>query len=340
MENKVANLINPYLYRDIISITEGGMDFDRFKNKTVLITGAGELVGYYIACALLIYNDINKSGIKVIAVDKEKNLMEKYADLTSRQDIDFVISKTYNNFGSYKADYIIHNNFSLNNNETITNLLEYIKANNTISTVINSNMLIYGTVYNGKSEIYENDLGYIDLADPKSSNIQNLRMAECVAINFAKAENLNIMITRSAIDYGIPLEREHPLYRLFDENIDDPVSVSLNANTKSKINSYCYVTDFARALLTVLFNGKRGEVYNIASDNSVASNNELQSIISEIANNDAVVKLDNDIVSSMEATQYILNTDKLKALGFKPMVDLKNGYKRIAAIINNYKLGR
>lgn len=336
MENKVENLINPYLYRDIISITEGGIDFGRFENKTVLITGAGELVGYYIACALLIYNDINKSGIKVIAVGKEKNLMEKYAELTSRQDIDFIISENYNNFGSYKADYIIHNDFSLNN-EAITNLLKYIKANNVISTVINSNMLIYGTVYNGKSEIYENDIGYIDLADAKSSNIQSFRMAECAAINFAKAENLNIMITRSAIDYGVPLEKDHPLYMLFDENIDGPVAVFSSANTKSKINSYCYVTDFARALLTVLFNGSSGEVYNIASDNSVASNNELQNIISEIANNEVVVKLDNDTVSSMEATQYILNTDKLKALGFKSLVDLKNGYKRIAAIINNQK---
>ncbi len=338
MENKVANLINPYLYKDIISITEGGIDFGRFENKTVLITGAGELVGYYIACALLIYNDINKSGIKVIAVGKEKNLMKKYAELTSRQDIDFIISENYNNFRSYKADYIIHNDFSLNiNNEAITNLLKYIKANNVISTVINSNMLIYGTVYNGKSEISENDLGYIDLADTKSSNIQSFRMAECAAINFAKAENLNIMITRSAIDYGVPLEKDHPLYMLFDKNIDGPVAVFLNANTKSKINSYCYVTDLARALLTVLFKGNSGEVYNVASDNSVASNNELQSIISKIANNDAVVKLDNDVVSPMEPTQYILNTDKLKALGFKSLVDLKNGYKRIAAIITNQK---
>lgn len=336
MENKVANLINPYLYRDILSITQGGIDFSRFENKTVLITGAGELVGYYIACALLIYNDLYNSHIKVIAVGKEQNLMKKYAELTSREDIDFIISEVYNNFGSYKADYIIHNDFSDNmENEAITNLLKYIKANNVISTVINSSLLVYGTVYNGKSEILEDDLGYVDLASPKSSIVQSLRMAECAAINFAKAEDMNIMITRSAIDYGVPFEKEHPLCKLFAEDCHNTVAVFIGANISSKINSYCYVTDFARALLTVLFKGTGGEVYNIASDNSVASNNELQNIISKTTNNEAVVKLDNDIVSSMDATQYILNTDKLKALGFKSSVDLENGYKRIGAIIRN-----
>jgi FlaA1/EpsC-like NDP-sugar epimerase len=56
MDYTVKNLLSPYIYNDITDIYKTDK-FACFKNKTVLITGAGQLIGYYLTCVFLAGND-------------------------------------------------------------------------------------------------------------------------------------------------------------------------------------------------------------------------------------------------------------------------------------------
>jgi nucleoside-diphosphate-sugar epimerase len=195
--------------------------------------------------------------------------------------------------------------------------------------------MVYGTVYNGKAEIFENDLGYVDLANPETNVVQSVRMAECVAINFAKATNADIKITRSGIAYGVTSDKSDPLYNLFSSDNKDTVAVVTGAKNGTTNNGYCYVTDCAKGILTALLKGKSGEIYNISSPDSVASNNELSEIIAKNMKNSGGMKLEKSTVSPMAPTQNVLNCSKIQELGFKAKVDLELGYKRIATIVRN-----
>ena len=107
MEFEVNRLLSPYLYNDILSSIKR-TDFSAFTGKTVLITGASKPLGYYLACALLINNDLNSEGAKLIAVDSSDKLMEKFGKLTYRGDIDFVVTRDYSYLGGDHRARAVH----------------------------------------------------------------------------------------------------------------------------------------------------------------------------------------------------------------------------------------
>ena len=130
MEFEVNRLLSPYLYNDILSSIKR-TDFSAFTGKTVLITGASKPLGYYLACALLINNDLNSEGAKIIAVDSSDKLMEKFGKLTYRGDIDFVVTRDYSYLGGERADIVIHTE-DITELEPFTaslNLLRFITSN-------------------------------------------------------------------------------------------------------------------------------------------------------------------------------------------------------------------
>ena len=104
----VKDLLKPYIYEDLLTVAKCPIDFSLFKNKTVLITGAGDLLGYYLVSAFLINNDLLKLNTRVIAVDCKDYLLDRYTELSSRNDVEFLVSESYDNLGAYNADFVIH----------------------------------------------------------------------------------------------------------------------------------------------------------------------------------------------------------------------------------------
>lgn len=331
MKNKVENIVNRYLYSDILTILQSGIDLSPLENKTVLITGASTAHCYYLVCALMIYNDLKNANIKILAAANDKELMQKYASLTSRSDIEFIITDDYQSFGTVKADYVIHTDYTVNNPKPMSNLLKYIKKSDAIYTVVDLPMLIYGTVYNGRDNISEKDMGYVDLADPKSCIIQNLRMAQCAAAAFAKENNIDIKFTKSSFVYGMRTNKNDPLYQLINSD-GGCLALHFSTKTDTTLKEFCYVTDWVKAILLVLIKGTPLESYNISSDSSVATDYDYLELISKHCDNAPVSGSIKDYVSPMEPTQYILNTERIKALGYKSTVNLENGVQRMVAL--------
>ncbi len=332
MEYEVRKLLKNKLYSDILSITDGDADFTAFKNKTVVITGAGKPLGYYIACAMLICNDLYSTNISVVAVDADNGLFEQYGKLTYRKDIDFIVSRNYSELIADKADFVIHaESFHDLDRTAVVNLLSFIQKYRA-TAVISTSQDVYGDVFNGKDRISETDIGYIDFTNPMFNSIQAQRMTESLAIKLANDCALDIKIARTSKIYGAFGTDE-----IFNENIDNAVNGrNLVVDLKLiKPKSYCYVTDAAEAVLTVLLKGRSAEIYNIAS-NCVADNLQIASECLKLYPEKELMKLvrkgNAAALSPMASTLPILDIKKLSALGFRPRVKLSEGVKRCVDI--------
>lgn len=80
------------------------------KDKTILITGAGGFIGYYITMAMLIRNDLYGDNIKVIALVRNSAKTEKrFGEALKRSDIKVIVQDVCSDIDiDDKADYIIH----------------------------------------------------------------------------------------------------------------------------------------------------------------------------------------------------------------------------------------
>ena len=57
MDYNVQSNIKKTVFSDIKEITNTNVDWNRFNGKTVLITGAGGFIGYYLVLTFLARND-------------------------------------------------------------------------------------------------------------------------------------------------------------------------------------------------------------------------------------------------------------------------------------------
>lgn len=335
MENEVKLFLPINLYDDILRVTKSDIDFSKFNNKTVLITSAGEMLGFYLVCAFLTGNDINNTNTRVIAVDNDDSLFKQYGKLTYRNDIEFIVSKDYSNL-TEKADYVIHTKKPESEIE-ILNILEYIKSNKCAS-VINFDADIYGDVFNGKDSICENEAGYCDCFNTEDYSIQLERLFESAAKVAAKEYNLDIKFTRLSQLFGYRKYGNHSGYFKIFNNVADKQNIEIQ-KSDGKLRGYVYVTDAASAVIKVLTDGKTCAAYNVSSD-YVASNHIIAKYCVKLFENldiKVVYKEKRASLSPMEPTIYNLDNSKLKALGFTPEVELQDGIVRALKIIYEEK---
>ena len=334
MEYEVSTILSPELFGDILSITQGDTDFERFKNKTIIVTGAGQLLGYYIVCALLIYNDLHNAGIKIAAVESDDSIFKLYGKLTYRNDIEFIVNSDYTYLPCDKADFVIHTKVCESGEpcEAVLNLLDFI-VSSSARAVFNSSADIYGDVYNGKSEISENDNGYINCAD-SSCSTQEKRLAESLAKKLATEGKADISLTRcGAIFGGMNIKNR------FEQIIGEASRGTNPVVDRGECfpQSICYVTDAAAAILRVLLNGNSGEIYNISCGVSTSVCGFVEECAKINPSLKPVYKGKERELSPMAPTLRILNGDKLASLGFNPKVKLSDGIRRSSSIIAELK---
>ncbi|MBR1731619.1 MAG: NAD-dependent epimerase/dehydratase family protein [Ruminococcus sp.] len=322
MEFEVNNLLPPYLYNDILGVSKR-LRLSPFDGKTVIITGAAGPLGIYLSCVLLINNDLNNANTKVIAVDTYDKIFARYGKLTYRGDIDFVVSRDYSYFGCNSADFIIHtqNSARLETFDAAVNLFNFIESSSA-SAVIAADADIYGDVFNGKDKIYEKDIyGYADFSKKENFGIQADRMVQSLAEKLARDNGADIKLAVLSEIYGAVTKRYFEIFK----NVQDNRNVV--ADQSEKPESVIYIADAAAAVLTVLLNGKKGEIYNIASDDVLSSVILADKCSEYIYGGElkVIYKNKQTHISPIDANLRIFDNTKLKSIGFAPEFDLRNG---------------
>lgn len=350
MDYNVKSNVNEYVYNDIYEVTQTDIPWESFENKTILITGAGGFIGYYLTTSLLLRNDLYNNSVNVIGmVRNENNAKQKYGDLLERSDFKLIVQDVCEDWMiKDKVDYIIHAasnasawHFENKPVETINanligtmKVLEFAKKSNDCKVLFISSLKVYGSLHDGSKKLKEDNIGYVDHTSYKNCYAQGKRAAETLCATYNKEFGIDIKIARPSYIYGASKLDDDRVWAQFFANVVRRQNILLKSNGAT-LRSFCYVTDTVSALLTILLKGDNITPYNIASEES---NITIRDFARKSVNvfpdrNLSLIFANKDdekepSLSYFSATPEILDSERLYSLGWQSKVSLDEGIRR------------
>ena len=216
----------------------------------------------------------------------------------------------------------------------IDEFLKFNKTYNVKKLLYISSSEVYGN--NRKNAPFsENDCGFFEILNPRSSYSIGKCAAETLCISYAYEYNIDTVIARPGHIYG-------PTARKQDRHVSSEwafLAASghdiIMKSDGSQLRSYVYCLDCAYALLTILLKGSPSEAYNISNPKSVISIRQMGEILAA----EGGVKLLNSAPSNEEKKAFnpmnnsSLDGKKLSMLGFNAIFDADTGLSHTIRII-------
>lgn len=334
--------------------TEYSVPWDQLKDKTVLITGASGFLASYLVETLLYLNDELKMNVKVVALGRTQNSLEKkYSTYANRKDILFITQDVCFPIElDFKLDYIIHSasqaspqfygadpvgTLSANTIGT-KELLELAKKHEVDSFLYFSSAEIYGEAICTPTK--ETDYGFLDPLAVRSCYAESKRMGENMCIAWHHQFGVPVKIVRPFHTYGPGMKLDDG--RVYADFVADAVAgrdIEVKGDGEAK-RAFCYVADATAGFWMVLLLGNDAEAYNIG-------NPEAEISILKLA--ELIVNLDHSQGTSVHfksqphsenylpspITRICPDIRKVVDIGWKPVTSLESGFRKT---IESYKL--
>lgn len=338
--------MNKILEQDIETICSSKLiDWNKIDNHSFFITGATGLIGSLIVKSF-IWRNINKNAnIKMFLLVRNKKTAIDM--LGSGNNIEYIESSIENLNYNINADYIIHGAsptkskfFTQNPVETLDisilgtkNVLEIAKNNSVKSMVYLSSMEMYGTMKD--ENVTEDKIGKIEILNTRSSYSEGKRIAELYCYSYFSEYNVPVKMCRIAQTFGPGISKnETRVFKCFADCIINKKDIILKSTGETIIN-YSYTTDTILGILCILINGKNGESYNIVGEKTNMTILEsAEWLLKEFENkNNRIICECNQKNDFAPDNKMILSNQKIKTLGWKSKISLKEGYKRLIKYI-------
>ncbi|MBQ6634672.1 MAG: NAD-dependent epimerase/dehydratase family protein [Ruminococcus sp.] len=349
---------NRYFQEDIENAAKSAsVDWDALKGKGVFVTGATGLLGSQIVMTLLMANEQKDLGLTVYAlVRSEEKAKTVFANVLGESlvfvkgdvmkpfeldaDIDFVIHAANPTSSKFFVEHPV---------ETITTtvcgtrkMLQLAYEKNVSSFVFLSSLEVYGIPSAEDGRVTEKDYGYIDPMSVRSSYSEGKRMAETMCVAYASQYGVPVKVARlcqslgSGVDYN-----DGRVFAQFARAAIEGTDIVLKTDGSTERN-YSYISDAVAGILTVLTKGETAQAYNIANEASGITIKDLALLFcNEFSEGRS--KLVFDIAEDATKLGYnpkmkiLLDTSKLRALGWEPQVGLKETFQRL---VESMKLDR
>lgn len=345
MRKKMASSI---ILEDLEFISKKVYDDKYFNDSIILVTGATGLIGSLIVKSILYANKTLRANIKVLAsvrnLDKAKQIFSEYSNI---DNLEFILDDLMKPLEFLDTiDFIIHTasitasremvenptGVLLTAFESTRNLLDYLKLNPKCKMLYLSSMEYYGQVLEENNNVTEDKLGYIDLSKPRSCYPESKRVCESLCNAYVAQYNVHVCSARLAQTFGAGVSfDDNRVFAQFAKSALSHSDIILHTAGLSEGN-YCYTADAIYGILLLLKKGEKGQSYNIAVNHSSIFN-MAKMLAEKICNNKINIKI--DIPSNLDSLGYApdvklkLNANKLRALGWEPIVDFENMFRRM-----------
>lgn len=326
------------------------------RDTNIMITGCNGMIATYLIYFFCYLNDMKKSGINIYALtrnmEKTKN---KYSDLMNRKDITFLNQDVNNKFDfDIDVDYLFHLASSADPKNIMEKPVDIIKANTigllnaldfakekNAKLIFASTREIYGAVSEDILDISESDVGVLDHLGARACYPESKKMAECLINSYNLQYDIPYTIFRIAHAYGpgMALKDGRVMSDLIG-NVVNNEDIVLKSDG-SQVRAFCYLSDLISAMLYGSFESNN-DIYNVANEDEQISilnlSKKLVSLFPEKNLSVTYRKMDDkEKEGYCDFKRTSLNTDKIRNLGWKPKVKLKEGLKKT---VNSFEKGK
>lgn len=341
---------NTIIQEDLESIYKSDINWSKFDNCTVLITGASGFLPAYLVESLLYLNlKRPELNVKVIALVRNlSNAKNRFFEYASNANLSFIQQDVSTPVTiAENVDYIIHaasqaspkyygtdpvGTLKANVLGTI-NLMEFALLNKVKSFLYFSSGEVYGEVEINKIPIEEDSYGYINPTNVRSCYAESKRMGENICVSYYHQFGVPAKIARPFHTYGPKMKLDDGrVYADFVANILSNQDICMQSDG-SAIRAFCYLSDATIGFFKVLLEGSNGEAYNVGNSTEEHSILELAEILVKIYPEKGLKVIrqlkqgDNSYLKSpLKRNSPSIN--KISELNWKPSIDVAEGFKR------------
>lgn len=338
--------MNQILAADIKAFADTFPLWDRFQGRQIIVTGATGLLGACTVRCLLALNERHRLGLRVIAAVRNR---EKAQSLFGPEHgalifvvHDFALGASFGD--GLAADYLLHfasptasRYFVDHPAETLLTaiggtrqVLDYARRAQLEGMVYVSSLEVYGTVLDDRTPITEEQQGYLNPMEARSSYPMGKRAAECLCHACAEEYGVKVCVARLAQTFGAGVApTDNRVFAQFARNIINKENIVLHSRGELS-RCYCYTIDAVSALLHLLVRGQAGEAYNVANEETYISVIDMARMLCrEFApGTQPVIELQ-DGMGYSPVTRLRLSARKMQQTGWKPQYDLRTMFERL-----------
>jgi nucleoside-diphosphate-sugar epimerase len=344
------NILSEIVHKDLDLILKSNINWNRFKNKTVFVTGGAGLLPSYLVQSLLHANGIHNLKLKVICMSRSSESLHKRLghclndpnfkaiihDVTRPIPVeitpsDFVIHAASQ--ASPKFYAIDPVGTLLTNTIGTQHLLEYAVRSKAERFMFFSSGEVYGVPFNSREPITETSYGYLDPMNVRSCYAESKRIGETMSVAWAKQYGLYTVVVRPFHTYGPGIALDDG--RVFADFVADVVAkrdIVIRGDGSEK-RCFCYLADATVGFFSVLLNGLDSEAYNVANPSCEISMKNLAKLISNLfPNRNIKIRFEDSSSKKNYLKSPILKAlpsiEKIKKIGWAPETSLEEGFTK------------
>ena len=315
---------------DIVSVAGLPYDWEKLRNKTVLISGGTGLIGSFLLDVFRCRNKQYGDGIRAVSLSRRGGNSD---DTVLYQKADVTNPISY----SGPADFILHLASNTHPQQyaedpvgtILTNILgcEHLlrlAAEKGARFLLASSVEIYGE--GAEAAMDEQYCGFLDCNQARAGYNEAKRTCESLCQSYRKQYGVDFVTARLARVFGADRKKDTKAMAQFMEKALAGEDVILKSQGFQRY-SYCYVADCVSGILKILLDGTSGQAYNLSEEDEGRTLAGYAEQIAALAGKKVVCQIEEEEAVS-KAVYALLNTEKLRSIGWKPLYSVSEGLER------------
>ena len=332
--------------RDIDIILSSPIDWEMFRDKTILVTGATGRLGIYLVEAVSKANIDWNLNITILAEARsEQKLREVFGNSLEFPYIHTIVQDITEpiDWGGDSIEYIFHTaglaspkDFTDTPVDTLWghvqgthNILELAREKHTQRILYISTIEIYGECEKEK-EIEETDMGVLHCDNVRACYPEAKRLCETMLAAYEEQYGIEYVGIRLCHTFGPGISLNDG--RAFSEFINNALNSEdiVLQSDGSAVRTYTYVADAIGAALLAFTKGKE-HYYNVANINNLISIRDLAELIAglDVKKKSKVVYAVADELKLKYLPFHlgVMDVSRIMKLGWRPQVGLEEAFR-------------